>query len=345
MLNYCAELANRINLLRNIFLVVGFLALGAMVYTLGIDVIFENIRQTGWWFVGIIGVWLVVYLINALSWGVIIRDSDNEGKVGWGHILRLTISGYAINCSTPVGLAGGEPYRIMELSRYVGGKKATSSVVLYAMMHFVSHFFLWILSIFLLAWVAPLKLGQQLILTAVFLCCSGLIYLFFKGYKKGMLVKLSQWCLKLPFARKRISHIVATNQENIQEIDVQISDLYLNRRRTFVISLALEFIARIISCLEIFFIFHSIGQTIWFVDCVVLVALSSLFANLLCFTPLQLGTREGGYYLALAALRMQPGLGIYVSLITRIRETFWVLVGLLLVKFNPKTVVDHGTKS
>ncbi len=327
---------SKVVVFRNIFLVIGLAALVAMVYAIGWEEIITNIRKTGWWFFGIIGVWLVVYLLNATAWGVIIKDEDNGNKVSKLTILKLTISGYAINYSTPMGLAGGEPYRVMELSRFVGGKKATSSVLLYAMMHFVSHFFLWILSIFLLAWVAPLSLAQSILLTVVFVVCAGLIYLFFRGYRKGMLVKLSKWCMHLPFGKKRIHAFVEKHRDNIQEIDLQISDLYLNRKKTFVLSLSLEFLARIVSCFEVFFIFHSIGQTIWYVDSIVLVALSSLFANILCFTPMQLGTREGGFALALSALKMSAGLGIYVSLITRIREVFWIMIGLLLVKFSPK---------
>jgi hypothetical protein len=67
---------------------------------------------------------------------------------------------------------------------------------------------------------------------------------------------------------------------------------------------------------------------------VIIIAISSLLANLMFFAPLQLGTREGSFLLAFQGIAMPAGLGIYVSLITRIRETFWILIGLLLMKLR-----------
>jgi hypothetical protein len=70
---------------------------------------------------------------------------------------------------------------------------------------------------------------------------------------------------------------------------------------------------------------------------------SSLIINLFFFMPFELGAREGGLYLVLGSLNIIPGVGIYIGLVNRVREFFWILVGLVLIQFNGKKK-ERGTK-
>ncbi len=128
-------------LYRNVFLAIGVVAIIIMLCTsdLSYSELWDNVRRAGYWFPAVILLWVFLYLANAWSWSVIIHDGAAP-KVPFLKIYKYTISGYALNYVTPVGLLGGEPYRIMELTPYVGAAKATSSVILYAMMHIFSHF-------------------------------------------------------------------------------------------------------------------------------------------------------------------------------------------------------------
>lgn len=329
-------MANKTNLFRNLFFGVGIVTILVMVKTIGFENISDNLQKTGWWFAAILGVWVIVYMINAISFQLIIRDGSPESKrISFMRTLKLVISGYAINYTTPMGLLGGEPYRVMELKPALGVKKATSAVILYAMMHFVSHLILWILSVFLILVSVPTtKMGLTISLWIIFIACVLLIIWTFKGYKKGMVFKLFSFLSKIPFVKKYVRKYKEENGDHLKEIDELISDLYLNRKRTFFLSLLAELASRMVSCLEIYFMLYSIGQDVTYIQCVIIVALASLFANLLFFSPMQLGTREGGYAIAFSSLSLPTPLGIYVSLCTRIRELFWIFVGISIMKYK-----------
>ena len=104
-------------LYRNVFLAIGVVAIIIMLCTsdLSYSELWDNVRRAGYWFPAVILLWVFLYLANAWSWSVIIHDGAAP-KVPFLKIYKYTISGYALNYVTPVGLLGGEPYRIMELT-------------------------------------------------------------------------------------------------------------------------------------------------------------------------------------------------------------------------------------
>ena len=329
-------MTNQTNVIRNIFFALGVLVIFLMAYSLGFDVIYSNLLNTGWWFAAILGIWVFVYLINAISFHIIIRDgSDESRKIRFIRTLKLVISGYAINYTTPVGLLGGEPYRVFELKPALGTKKATSVVLLYAMMHFVSHLILWLLCVpLLLLSVENISLGVEIVLWCILCGSLGLIYWSFKVYKTGIIGRLLTLGSHIPFVRSRIKEYAIRKQEHVAELDQLIANLYNNRKKSFYLSLFAELSSRLVACLEVYIMIYSVGQNITYVQSVVIVGFASLFANLLFFSPMQLGTREGGYALALKSLAITSGIGVYVSLCTRIRELFWIAVGVAIMKYK-----------
>ena len=54
--------------------------------------------------------------------------------------------------------------------------------------------------------------------------------------------------------------------------------------------------------------------------------------------PMQLGAREGGMALATGGMSMPGSYGLYTSLVTRIREAIWIVIGVLLMKVANKKV-------
>ena len=327
---------------KKILFAAGVLIFLYMIYAIGIDAIWGNIKQTGWWFIPIIGIWVVVYTINALAWYSIICDKRGQ-RPSFLKIFKITISGYAINYITPMIALGGEPYRILETQKELGTQRATSSVLSYSMMHILSHFVFWICSILLILLLLKpvwwLRMGCML----MFCLFTFVLYLIFKGYKKGLVAKTFRILEKVPFIRKPVKKFSEKNAESFRDIDQNIVHLYTERKPTFFLALGLEFLARTISCLEIFFITKAIGIDITFMDSILIYAGSSLFANILFFSPMQLGTREGGLALSLKTMGLQASLGVYMGLVMRVRELFWIGIGMLLVKIKKRNKMKETT--
>jgi len=323
---------------RNIFFGLGFVALVVMVWCIGWDEIVANVVKTGWWFFAIIGIWLPIYMINTAALNTIIRDDNPYNRrVSFWHIFKINVSGFALKAATPLGFIGGDPYKVIELTSLYGVEKATSSVLLYTMSHITAQCIFWALSIVVAALFLPMALNASIILLITFLVFLILLLLLWRGYRKGLTVKFFRIMSQVPFLKRWIVPFCVKYNTNLLQIDQQISHLYNRRRRAFLTTISLELLARICNCLEVYIILKSVNVDVNIIQSIVIYSFMSLFTNILFFSPMQIGTREGGFLLAFKALSLAGWLGVYVSLITRVRELIWIGIGVLLMKFKGKT--------
>ncbi len=322
---------------RNIFLLFGIIAIIVMFCTFDMEYeeLWAALKRAGIWFPMILLLWVVIYLINAIAWYIIIHGDKNSRRVPFWKVYKLTISGYALNYATPVGLMGGEPYRMMELTPYVGTSKATSSVILYAMMHIVSHFYFWLLGIILYlvcGYPMNVSMGWLLFLVACFAIVA--IYFFMKGYRHGMALKTISLLCHIPYVRRWARGFIENRRPVLERIDSQIAALHRQRKVIFYSSLGLELLARVVGSIEVYCILNILTTDVSFISCVLIMAFTSLFANIFFFSPMQLGAREGGFALAVWGLAIPAAFGVYTSLITRMRELTWIAIGILLIKIG-----------
>ena len=334
---------------KNIFFFIGIVAVVIMCFTFDVSFVelWGYIQQAGYWLVAILALWGVLYMLNAWAWMVIVKGSG-PCPVGYAYLLKLTVSGFALNYTTPIGLLGGEPYKIMEMTKHIGVQRATSSVVLFAMMHVFAHFCFWTTSIVFylvlaLMGLLPMNVGVTIVLLLMTVFCSGGIYLFVKGYKKGMVVKLVHFVSRIPGLKKWGRRFEETHHEDLVKIDRQIAELHSQERWTFYKSLLIEYVGRICQSFEIMFmliLFHSVSATqdasyiLLFLNSFLILSFTSLFANILGFLPLQLGGREGGFALSVSQLGMTGSVAMFISIICRVREIVWAAIGLGLMKIK-----------
>ena len=320
---------------QNGFFLFGLAVLAVMVSQLNFQEVMAGLQRAGYWFFAVIALWFFLYLFNTGAWYLIIR-SLSEKRVSYWWLYKITVSGFALNYATPGGLMGGEPYRVMSLSPKIGTECASSSVILYAMTHIFSHFWFWLLSVVIYLFTQPLHLPILLLLAAVTAFCLTAIWFFLKGYKKGIATGCMNLLRHFPMIKRWAQGFFENHRDQISAIDRQIAALHQQNPRAFAGAVSLELVCRIISALEIFFILLVILPSVNFLQCVLILAFTSLFANMLFFMPLQLGGREGGFLMSAKGLQLSFGAGIFVALLVRLRELIWTAIGLLLIKFDKK---------
>lgn len=321
-------------LLQPLLFLLGLSLLGWMIWTTGPRQLWHSLVSMPLTIIGCILVWAVGYLLNALSWAIVM-GRDAVSRIGLMRLVRLTVTGYALNYVTPFGLLGGEPYRIVALRPLIGSQAATSGVLIYLTMHVLSHLVLWLTTSLLAVWLVP-RFEAHLVQALLILV--------------GVLAALvALYCLLRLIPALRC-HLDGYGRDARQ--------LLRHQSRRFLGALLVEYVSRLWNCLQYLLILRVLGFDMGFFDALFIVAFSSLVANLLFFSPLQMGTREGGIYLALqmllpvAAVTHDPtlmatsltdptlmatsqsaspllSLAVTISLVTRVTEFAWIAIGLL----------------
>ncbi len=191
------------NKYRNIFLAFGIVAVLIMIFTFDMDYqeLWANLKRAGVYLPLVLLLWLFVYLINTTSWYIIIRSGGKPG-FSFARLYKFTVTGFALNYVTPVGLMGGEPYH----------HDGTETVYRSEISHFFgdslrddAHLFSFLLlAEFCLAIPLPLsgRVGDGTIWVRSPVFCLLVAMLFVKGYQHGMAVAFVRLGSHLPFLKK-----------------------------------------------------------------------------------------------------------------------------------------------
>lgn len=343
---------------RNIFFLFGLAAIVIMVLTFQVSFaeMWRHVERAGVWLWAILLLWMGLYFLNTLTWHVIIRGSGPQ-PVPLSKLYKVTVSGFALNYATPAGLMGGEPYKIMELTPYIGRERATSSVLLFAMMHIFAHFWFWLTAVVLFVVCVPMDWLMAWTMLFVTLFSLAGVYLFSHGYRHGMVRGAVRLAGRIPGCRRRVERFARSHSDELTNIDRQIAMLQGQNKHSFYGSFFLEYVGRILQSVEILIMLRIVGIAgswpLLMAYSVMILAFTSLFANLLFFLPLQLGGREGGFAMSTVKMRMCGPLGlltvkeamtiaVFISIICRLRELVWTCLGMLLIKIGNKERANNN---
>ncbi len=278
------------------------------------------------WLPSLIALWAVVYILHTLAYRAIM-GWDVKSMPFW-RLLKMTISGFSLNQVTPMGLVGGEPYRIMEMKPYIGLEKATATTLTFTVMHVFSHVMLWLTGalLYLLLGCPGGVLATLADLVVLGLCALALAA-FFRSGKRGLVMPLMRLLCRIPWAGKFFAGTLEKKRESLEAIDRDMAAFH-NRRRDFIVTIALEYAGRLLEVGEFFIIFKVMHVDVSYAYCTMALSCASLIGNLVFFIPMQVGSREAGMALALGWMGLAPSISITASLLSRLRDIFYLAVGV-----------------
>lgn len=289
---------------------------------------------------GLLGLWLVIYIIHVFCYYVIL-GADGK-KIPFFSMFKICFSGFALNNVTPAGLVGGEPYRIIALKKYCSTEKASAATLTFSLFYIIGHVSIWLTGA--IVYFASGEYSSTVILVLMALtalCTAAFLVAFFASNKRGLVRPFMSFLAKIPLLKKPMKKVYEKNEASYTEIDENIK-AFRSTRLQFWTVFILEYLSRVLECVEYFLIYLYLGATLDIFDGVLILTMASLVGNLIVFIPMQAGSRELGVYSALNSLKIDKEIGAMGLILYRVRDFICIVLGIMLIIFEKKKRKDES---
>ena len=292
----------------------------------GWDTLGHYLWQVGWYWPLLLLPYGVVNWLEAWSWKYILVDTPARTTVG--RLFWLRLGGEALNQLTPTASLGGEPFKASCLQADgVPLEVASASVVIMKGILVLSL----VLYIFVGLALAPVYLPEAakhmlfLCLAALGLAAVGIIFV--------VVQRREPFGNSFRFLNRRgwLPHFLRDQEGFLEGLDTAMSQFYRQYPSRAALAFFLFFLSWLLHSVEVYLIFWLLGHPISVGMAVCLDALAMLFSALGFFIPAALGVQEGGNILLALGFKLGFDLGAAFSILRRIREAFWLCLGLVVV--------------
>jgi uncharacterized protein (TIRG00374 family) len=285
-----------------------------------------DVRDAGWTVPAIVAVYGAVYVLNAIAWRMTMMEPP---RISFPRTYVITVSAFAMNYLTPFVSIGGEPFKIVAASQWLGTSRGTASVLNFRLVHVQAHVLFFLSGVVLGFFLLPrdeVGTGALLAVAAVLIVIGAVVFTI---HRRGMVERILDLLMKTPGIRQ-LARKLEARRDALIEIDEQLMAFHRDAPHRYLGALAAEYAARSLSMLEFYFIARGVGTPVSFPVAFLIASFSSLIVNFFFFMPFNVGTKEGGLYFIFHMLGLPARLGVAAAVLSRLRELSWIMIGLLL---------------
>ena len=284
----------------------------------------------------VIGIYFLAFLGDSVSW-LLILTSLPVNMTWIRRIFIVRLAGEAFNNAVPAGGFAGEPVKAVILKARYGVRytEATASIVMARTVNMIG------LIVFLMIGFVFMALSDAIDGPLQATASAGLVFLSIGTVLMFAIqrYKASSW-LVARFSGQAWAERAAGAIRVIEELDHRFVTFYTRHSGRLLASLVLAFINWVLGVVEIYVTFLLLGNEIGWADAWMIEALAQMIRAAVFFIPLGIGAQEGAFVLISSAITGVPGLGLACAAVRRIREIFWIALGLVAWMAYPTSSRD-----
>ena len=258
-----------------------------------------------------------VMFFDTLGW----RFAFTRDRVGLATLMSARLAGEAFNVTTPTAALGGEAVKTWLLRGRVPVDEGLSSVIVAKTTITIAQGLLLLLGV-VLAWTSLAADSRLLVAMQWLLGLEVLALAVFVAAQTRGLAAFGGRLLGRAGIRRFEHH------EALGRVDRVLAGFYREQPTRLALSIACHFAAWLLGALEAYMILWFLGTPTSLVTATVIEAFGTGIRFATFLIPGNLGVLEGGYAVTFAALGLGSTAGVSFSLVRRLREAVWTVLGL-----------------
>lgn len=294
-----------------------------LLYRLGGWDVLANVQLVGWGLALIVLQDILAVAANTAGWRAAFPVP--RPPIPFPTLLVARIAGDALNYLTPTATLGGEFARTRMLGSYAPVTSVVASVTVAKLTQALG------LLVFLLVGLAsgvdhaqlPSAVRWGLMAILGFLACALIVLLVAqrRGLFGAALRRLDDWAFLHRFAHLRPA---------LDRLDREINGVFRESPGAVVVSSALFCLGWTLGVVESYLVLYFLDLPVSLAKAFTVEVLGVAFNSaVFFFVPLRAGTQEAGKVIAFTAAGFDPVQGFAGGILSRIRELFWALLGLV----------------
>jgi uncharacterized protein (TIRG00374 family) len=318
---------DRMKILRTLGILLGITLVGWLIHEVGLTSIKYTDYLLCWGYAIILLYPCTGFYLTTLGW----RWALHPGyPVRLRTMLAVRLAGETFNSLLPSSYIGGEPVKAKLLSKWIPLREAASSVLIAKAAQSVG-LLIYIGLGLVLGLPATAASAQRLQVWLALAVLSVGVSLF-------IILLANQSFTRFGRALQRLtgSKWLQKQETRLASLDESLGAFYRHCKGRFFASILWHGLGWIVGMLELVIIFQLMGNAITWRQAWFMGALAQLGSVLGLISPGGIGFYEGGHYMAALLLGLPPTLGVSASLIRRVREIFWDLIGLYFFNIYSK---------